>query len=319
VSDRLGFGLLGFPAVREAAELGNAAEANGFESVWVAETRITRDAVTAMTGLLLKTDRVRVGSAAINVFTRGATLTAITWGSMAEFAPGRVVLGIGPGSPTPLAQQGYAIDRPVARLCEYVEAVRDVWRRPAPIDFDGAFVRYEGLAPEIVPSTPPPVYFCVTGPHALQRAGALADGVVLNAFMPPDYVVRARGRLNEGAGGAFEGEIAGALVITVADSVAEAAAKVRHILATYLVFFPDLARETGMNPEFLTRLRDVAAKEGLAATFSYLPDEVVAAHALCGTPAECRERLHDYRDAGLELPILFPDPGSVRPVLEKLA
>jgi 5,10-methylenetetrahydromethanopterin reductase len=318
VTQRLGFGLLGFPAVREAAELGRAAEATGFESVWVAETRITRDAVTAMTALLLETDRVRVGSAAINVFTRGAALTAITWGSMAEFAPGRVILGIGPGSPTPLAQQGYAFDQPLTRLCEYVVAVRDVWRRPAPIDFDGTFVRYQGLTPEVVPPTPPPVYFCVTGPRALERAGELADGVVLNAFMPPDYVVRARGRLNDGAGGAYEGEIAGALVITIADSVSEAAAKVRPILATYLVFFPDLARETGIDPEFLTRLRAIAAKEGLEGTFAHLPDDVVASHALCGTPAECRERLQDYRDAGLELPILFPDPGSVRPVLEKM-
>lgn len=318
MNERLGLGLLGFPAVDEAAELGRAAEAAGFESVWVSETRVTRDAVTAITALLLKTERIRVGSAAINVFTRGAALTAITWASMAEFAPGRVVLGIGPGSPTPLAQQGYAFDKPLSRLCEYVDAVRDVWRKPAPIDFDGTYVQFHGLTPEVVPPSPPPIYFCVTGPTALERAGKLADGVVLNAFMPPEYVVRARERLNLGAGGVFDGEVAGALVTTVADSVAEAAAKVRPILATYLVFFPDLARETGIEAGSLTRLRAIAAEEGLEATFEHLPDDLVASHALCGTPDECRTRLQDYRDAGLELPVLFSDPGSVRPVLEKM-
>ena len=48
---------------------GRKAEQAGFESAWVAETRITRDAVTAMTALLLGTQNMRVGSAAINVFT----------------------------------------------------------------------------------------------------------------------------------------------------------------------------------------------------------------------------------------------------------
>lgn len=318
MNERVGLGLLGFPRVGELGELGRTAEMAGFDSVWVAETRITRDAVTAMTALLLNTKRVRIGSAAVNVFTRGAGITAVTWATMAELAPGRVVLGIGPGSPTPLGQQGYAFEKPLSRLCEYVEAVRAAWTQPAPVYFDGRHVRLDGLTPEVVPDVLPPIYFCVTGPRALERAGALGDGVVLNAFMPPAYVERARERLNDGAGGAFEGEVAGALVVTVADSVAEAAAQVRPILATYLVFFPDLAKETGIDPELLARLREVARADGFEATFEMLSDELVASHALCGTPSDCRDRLDDYRAAGLELPTLFPDPGSVRPVIEKL-
>ena len=94
----IGLGFLGFPDLRGMVRAGQAAEQAGFESAWVAETRITRDAVSAMTALLLGTERLRVGSAAINVFTRGAALTAISWATMAEAAPGRVVLGIGPGS-----------------------------------------------------------------------------------------------------------------------------------------------------------------------------------------------------------------------------
>jgi hypothetical protein len=45
----------------------------------------------------------------------------------------------------------------------------------------------------------------------------------------------------------------------------------------------------------------------------------VAQHALCGTPNDSVARIEDYRSAGLQLPILFPDPDSMQPVIEKLS
>lgn len=316
---RTGLGFLGFPDVRTLAGWGREAEAAGFESVWVAETRITRDAVTAMTALLLSTEEIRVGSAAINAYTRGAALTAITWSAMAEVAPGRAILGIGPGSAQPLAQQGYGFEEPLDRLDEFTVAVRACWKSHGPVNFDGRYVKLKGLMPEVLPPVTPPIYYCVTGPRALERAGRHSEGVVFNAFMPPSYVPRAKTRLDEGAGGRFDGEVAGAVVVAVADAREDAAARVRPILATYLAFFPHLARETGLDPEFLALVQGLARSEGLEATFSLLPDDLVAQYCLCGTVGDCLERLDDYRAAGLELPVLFPDPQSVQPVIGKFA
>ena len=68
---RIGLGFLGGPDLRHLAEIGRSAEEAGFESLWHAETRVTRDSVTAMTALLMATERVRVGSAAINAPMNG--------------------------------------------------------------------------------------------------------------------------------------------------------------------------------------------------------------------------------------------------------
>lgn len=317
-TDRLGIGFLGGPDLRSMVGLARRAEKRGWESAWFAETRVTRDAVSAATALVLGTDRVRVGSAAINVYTRGAALTAITWATLAEAAPGRVVLGIGPGSPVPLAQQGFDFDRPVSRLAEYVGAVRMAWGRPPPVSYRGRTLRFDGLVPELQPSQPPPIYLCVTGPRALDCAGRLADGVVLNALMPPAYVERARRRLDAAAGDRFRGEVAGCLVTALAPTVAEAAARVRPILATYLVHFPNLARETGLDPDFLAALRRRAADSGLESVFGELPDELVSRHALVGPAGACRERLAEYSASGLDLPVLFPDAESLEPAIDRL-
>lgn len=316
----LGLGFLGGPDLRRLVAIGRMAEAAGFESLWHAETRVTRDSVTALTALLLATERVRVGSAAINVFTRGAGLVAITWAALAEAGPGRVVLGIGPGSPTPLAQQGYPFDRPVTRLAEFVAVLRAAWSQPGPVSYEGRYTRLVDLMPEVQPALAPPIYLCVTGPRALDCAGRIADGVILNAFMPVSYTSRAIARLDAAAGpGGFRGEVGQAMVVVLAESVAEAAARVRPILATYLVHFPNLAAETGLDPEFLEHLRAVARNQGLPATFAELPDPLVQEHSLCGPAEACRERLAAYREAGLALPVLFPDPEAAERTVRELA
>jgi 5,10-methylenetetrahydromethanopterin reductase len=316
---KLGLGFLGGPDLRALVEIGRAAEAAGFESLWHAETRITRDSVTALAALAMGTERVRLGSAAINVFTRGAVLTAITWAALAEAAPGRVVLGIGPGSPDPLAQQGFPFDFPVSRLREYVASIRATWRETVPVSFEGRHTRLTSLMPEVRPADPVPIYLCVTGPRAMDCAGQIADGVVLNAFMPASYTQRSMARLDSAAGGKFAGEVGQCLVVALADTVAEAAARVRPILATYLVYFPNLAAETGLDAEFLTKLREKAHAGGLEATFADMPDSLVSQHALVGPVAECRKRLAAYREVGLQLPILFPDPISMERTVRELA
>ena len=47
-----------------------------------------------------------------------------------------------------------------------------------------------------------------------------------------------------------------------------------------------------------------------------LSDKLVSEHALVGPAGACRERLAAYRQAGLQLPVLFPDPLSIHPALE---
>ena len=272
-----------------------------------------------MTALLLGTERLRVGSAAINVFTRGAALIAVTWATLAEVAPGRVVLGIGAGSEGPLRQQGYRANRPVARLREAVESIRVAWSATKPVSRDGTYVSYDNLLLEVRPAPLPEIYMCVGGPRALALAGSIADGVVLDGFLPPASAVQARAILDSSEPGRrFPGELAGAIMVSLASNRSEAADALRPVLAGYLVNFPELARISGVEPELVERLRHQAALDGLQKASRLLSDELVAAHSLCGPPTACRDRLAEYRAAGYELPILFPVAECLRPCIEQL-
>ena len=62
-----------------------------------------------------------------------------------------------------------------------------------------------------------------------------------------------------------------------------------------------------------------ALHEAIKATFAELPEGLISEHALVGPAGACHERLSAYREAGLQLPVLFPDPQSVEPAIKELA
>jgi 5,10-methylenetetrahydromethanopterin reductase len=317
---RLGLGWLGEPSAREFARIAHEAEAAGFTSVWLAETRFTREAIVAATAVSMATSRIRVGTAAVNVFTRGATLTAITFTALDELAGGRIVLGLGPGSPLVLASQGYGFDRPVLRLREFVAGVRAVWRGEP---YSGRFVQVDGVRMEFAGPRPEvPIYLAVTGPRALELAGEVADGVILNAFTSTDYTSRAIERLKVGAARArrsLEGfPILGMVVVAMDVGDGRAREALRPLVANYLTGFPNIARESGLPQADLERYRQVREHDGLEPAASQIPDHVVDALTANGSVEDCRRRIGDYRRAGITEPIVLSTADQLNLAVQRL-
>jgi 5,10-methylenetetrahydromethanopterin reductase len=318
---RLGLGFLGDPDARQMAGIARAAEAAGFESVWSAETRFTRDAITTATAIALETSRVRIGTSVINVYTRGAALVAVTMATLDELSGGRAILGIGPGSPLILAAQGLPFHRPLARLREFVAAVRAVWRGE---DFAGDFVAVQGVRLDFDPPRQSvPIYLGVTGPKALALAGEIADGVILNSPTPVEYTRRAARIVREAAVAAGRDpnavEIAGDLMLALDTAERPAREIVAPMVATYLTRFPNLARESGLAPEVLDEFRSIAGEHGIAALAAQIPAEIVDALAVAGSPEHVRQRIAAYRAAGMDLPVLSPGAGQMERVVRDLA
>jgi 5,10-methylenetetrahydromethanopterin reductase len=315
---RLAIGLLARPGLREAARVARDAERRGFSAAFVAETQLIRDAVTSLTAMLLATTRLKVGTAAVNVFTRGAGLLAVTWATLAEAAPGRTILGLGVGSASTLAQQGFDVAHPIGRLREYTEAMRLLWSGEQ-VSYQGSIVTLREAQLDVWPDPPPQVFYCVGGPQALRMAASLAEGVILDVFLPPGEVSRMVRQVHDGAADRFAGEIGAGLMVSVDDNWRDAAGRIRPTVARYIARFPELAREMGIGDELITRIRLMADQEGLAKAADLVGDEVVDAAAVCGPPARCRRRIEAYRDAGLTLPVLFPEPSSLERVITDLA
>jgi 5,10-methylenetetrahydromethanopterin reductase len=324
---RYGILLAGAPTVPEMVTLALRAEAAGFESIWVAETRLTRDAFVPMAAIAQATSTLRVASGIVNVYTRNPVVLAISFLGLEELAPERIVLGLGTGSPTVLAPQGIAFERPLTRLREYC-AVLPQLMRGEPVTYDGDYVTLAGariedlLQSDASPPTPRPeipLVIGATGPKALRYAGSVADGVLMNVCLPTEYVAS---RLELVEAGAREAgrtlddvEIGMGILVSPHADGDEGRERARQFIALYLSAMPNIAKEAG---EPVDAIRDVFGRDGLAAAARHVSDETVDRLAAAGTFEECRARLDAYRRAGVETLVLTPVPGAMDAVIDGL-
>lgn len=319
---RVGLGLLGAPAVPEMVSLARLAERKDFESVWVAETRLTRDGIAPCAAIAMATSRIKIGTGIINVYTRGAVLIGVSFVGLDEISGGRIVMGLGAGSPLVLLPQGVDFERPLTRLRETIEVVQPLLRGEE-VTYEGETITVRGARLEAQPLREHiPLYLGVTGPKALELAGEMADGVMLNAFLPTDYVVRAMERLEVGAERAGKDladvDITGALIVSVDEDSKVAKDRARSFIALYLSLFPNIAQETGLPDDLIAQARQAFKDDGQEAAATYIDDGVVDFLTASGTPEECRKRIEDYRVAGVQMPILMPLEPNVQMAVETL-
>jgi 5,10-methylenetetrahydromethanopterin reductase len=130
--------------IREAMDHVRYAEAKGFDAVWQAESRLVREAIVPMAAFAAVTERIKVGSGVVTNWTRNAALTASTFSTLDDLAPGRVMLGIGAWW-DPLARKvGIERRKPLRAMREHVEVVRRLLANET-VTYDGEFVQMDGV------------------------------------------------------------------------------------------------------------------------------------------------------------------------------
>ena len=255
-------------------------------------------------------------------------LLALTFATLDELAPGRIVMGLGAGSPRVLAPQGVEFDRPLTRLREYCEVIPRLIAGEE-VTYHGAVVNLEGARIEDVLArdgggtthADPAGAGRDRAARVVEYAGEVADGVLLNVCLPLSYATERRDRMMAAArrvGRIKAAEVAMCIVVSPhADGQAGRDGARRFV--PYLSLFPNVARETGLNEDFVEHLRAVFTDGGVDAAAPLVGDDVVNLLTAAGTVQDCRGRLDEYRAAGVELPVLAPVDGTLELTINALA
>jgi 5,10-methylenetetrahydromethanopterin reductase len=313
--------------LREGLDWVRYAEAHGFEGVWQAESRLVRDAIVPMAAYAAVTERIKVGSGVINNWTRNIGLLAATFLTLDDLAPGRILCGIGAWW-DPLARNvGIQRRKPVTAMRETVEVLRRLLNLER-VTFHGEFHHLEGVELDVVHGRREPrqvpIVLGAVGPNMLELAGEIADGVMLNYCVPPEYDEAALEHLQAGArrvGRSVDDIDRYQLVVcSVNHDRAQALECSRELLTQYLAQQPHIAEASGVSKDVVAEIQSIL---GWPATYDQIQrakhlvsDELVQRITASGTPAEARAKVDEYRRRGATCPILYDVCGDPKLLVE---
>ncbi len=294
------------PEIVECVQL---AEELGYESAWVAEGH-GGDQFSILTACALATSQIRLGTSISSVFVRSAPTIAMAAACVDHFSKGRFILGLGSSHKVQVEpEHGLEFSGAIPRVRDTVDIVRCLLR-------DGALTDYEGEAINIAtfdlhfPTLRPemPIYLAAVFPKMLEIAGEISQGVLLTWCTPEHARTASR---HVAAGAARAGVAPESVEVATLVSVSAPGADdggMRRVAATYAGRFPRYRRlmaEAGFADEVeevrrAWRSGDVALAERL------VPEGLIDRMSLPTEAGARRERLAEYREAGLTLPIIAP-------------
>jgi 5,10-methylenetetrahydromethanopterin reductase len=306
------------------------AEECGFEAVWQAESRLVREATVPMAAFAAVTRRIKVGAGVIPIWTRNVGLLAATFATLDELAPGRVLLGLGAWWEPLASKVGVDRRRPLRAMREVVEATRRLLAMER-VSYHGEFVHLDDVEIDVVHGDRSPrrvpIYIGATGMQMMELAGEIADGVVLNYMVSPDYNQAAMRALAAGAarGGRSVDEIdRPQLVVCSLDKDRDLALdRVRELLTQYLGQQPHIMKASGVDPALIEEIGKVmtwpAGPAEIRSAMRLVPDDAVQSISASGSPEECKAKVRDYVANGATCPILYPLGDDVGLMLETFA
>jgi 5,10-methylenetetrahydromethanopterin reductase len=307
---RLGLCFDGFYSIHEMIELAQIADEVGMESIWMSDHLCFRDSLTSSMALLASTKKIKLAPAPMSPYSRHPIITAMSIATLEEFAPGRVIASPGTGNAAALKEAGIDSPRPLQTMREYVEILRRFLIGDT-VQFKGQIFQINGAKMGFVPATPIKMYLTAVRSKMLQLGGEIGDGVLLSAGCAPGYIERCVADVRKGAEKAGKAEadvdIAGFVTASVSDQPREAVEANKLFLA-YIFRNTHHAENIRLGGGKVDQegLAAAVAKRDWEAARNFISDDVVYAHSVAGTPAECRSRLANFINAGLDLPVLLP-------------
>ena len=316
--------------IPEAIEYVRYAEERGFEAVWQADSRLVRDAVVPMAAFAANTETITIGSGVVDCWTRNPARLASTFSTLDDLAPGRIILGIGAWWEPLASKVGVDRRRPLLAIRETVEACRALLADET-VTYHGEFVHLDGVELDYVYQErrpkDVPIYIGATGDRMLELTGEIADGVVLNYLVSPEYNRRAMDRLADGAARAGRSlddlDRPQLVVCSVAETRAEALDGARLMVTQYLGQQPHIMKASGVPESVLEEigrgLTWPATHDQVEAASKLVPDDIVQMICAAGTADEVREKVAQYMADGCTCPILYPLGPDVRLMIDTFA
>ncbi|MGC5257407.1 LLM class F420-dependent oxidoreductase [Gordonia sp. DT218] len=335
----LQLGYWGQGPIENAPELIAAAEDAGFEAVFTAESWGS-DAYTPLAWWGAATERIKLGTSVAQLSARPPTSLAMHALTLDHLSGGRHIVGLGVSGPQVVeGWYGQPFAKPLARTREYVQVVRDVLAREAPVRNPGSHYPLPypadapgstGLGKSLKPITHPlradiPIWLGAEGPKNVAQTAEIADG-----WLAIFYSLRLAGQYEEWLAEGFarpgarrsrdDFEVSATAQVVITDDISAAIERYRPSTALYVGGMG--AKEKNFHAELYRRMGYGDAVDEIGALFragkkaeamAAVPDEMVRETMIVGTADEVRAQIKQWEAAGVSMLLVTArDTGTIR-------
>ena len=314
--------------------IGTAQEAErlGYDAIFTAEAWGS-DAFTPLSWIGAHTQKIRLGTSIAQLSARTPTATAMAALTLDHLSKGRMILGLGVSGPQVVeGWYGQPFSKPLARTREYVDIIRQVLRREAPVTNAGPHypLPYHGegaweLGKPLRPITHPlradlPIWLGAEGPKNVALATEICDGwlpLYYSPYRPEVYADQLKG-----AKPGFE--IAASAFISVSQDVDTALLPVKAMLGFYIGgmgakkrnFHKDLMARMGFAAE-ADKIQQLFFENKRDEAMAVVPDQFADEISLVGPVERIRDRLQAWKDTPVTmLMVMSHDMSLVRTAAE---
>lgn len=310
------------------AELVAAAEKAGFDTVFTAEAWGS-DAYTPLSWWGSQTSRMRLGTSVVQLSARTPTACAMAALTLDHLSGGRHILGLGVSGPQVVeGWYGAKFPKPLARTREYIDILRQVWAREAPVTSAGPHYPLpltgegtSGLGKPLKPITHPlradiPVMLGAEGPKNVALAAEICDGW-LPIFYTPRMADTYNAWLDEGFArpGARRTretfEICATAQVVVTDDRPAVFEMIKPFLALYMGgmgaedtnFHADVYRRMGYS-EVVDEVTELFRSDRKDEAAKVIPDELVDDAAIVGDEEYVKQQIKLWEAAGVTMMVI---------------
>jgi 5,10-methylenetetrahydromethanopterin reductase len=312
----------------EIVDPARAFDEAGADSLWLAEDYGRSDAVALLAAVATVTTSPQLGIGVTHPYTRNPALLAMSCTTIDRLSGGRMMLGLGKNSRSIIeGQLGIPYGKPLALMDETVRNLRKLWAGEKVTS--SGYYKLKDVALDVPGPRPRiPIYLGVSGPAGLRTAGRIADGVIMQGFQTPQYARWVVEHIRQGAveAGRDPAEIDVAMILwgfQIADDTSERIAALKPLAALLcaMPFYEHIFQQNGFDMAILHPLRralkidelvaagrepyQYALREGdVPSAVACISDEMVRRMCVLGTEAECRQRLAEYEQSGVQQVLL---------------
>ncbi len=326
---QLGYWGAQYPASH--VSLAQEAENLGFDSVWVAESW-GNDCFTPLAWIGAQTSKIRLGTGVAQLSARTPTACAMATLALDHMSGGRMILGLGVSGPQVVeGWYGQPYSKPVSRTREYVDIIRQVLAREAPVTSDGEHYPLPytgpgawGMGKPLKPITHPlradvPIFIGAEGPRNVTQTAEIADGWLPLYYSPYRQEVYA----DQIAGAKPGFEITAGVLVNINDDLEQALYPVKAMLGFYIGGMG--SKKRNFHKELMARMGFAAEAEQIQELFfegkreeaiAAVPDQFADEISLSGPRERIAEKLADWRNSPVTTLLFYGEPEVLRSMAE---